>query len=60
MACKVLQGTSLGGRFLWSLSEDERREINHKGVERRTLNESGKWVGDREELKRLLTCVLGS
>lgn len=51
VTCKVLQATCLGGgcvHFLWSLSEDERREIDHKGAARRTLNEPGKWTGDRE------------
>lgn len=60
VACKALQATSLGGgcvRFLWSLWGDERREISHQEVARGTISESGRWVGDREELKRLLPCL---
>lgn len=60
VACKALQATSLGRgcvHFLWSLWEDERSKISHEEVARRTVSESGRWVGDREELKRLLTCL---
>lgn len=54
MACEVLQGTLQGE----SVYVGEWK--NHKGEAGRTLNGLEKWVGDREELKPLFTCVLGS